>query len=58
MPSATITILDNPSEEDHQAIVNPLLAFNHAQTGDDRYEQIAIMLNNEAGGAVGGLWAM
>ncbi|MBB5575139.1 MULTISPECIES: GNAT family N-acetyltransferase [Rhizobium] len=57
MPKATIAILDNPSEEDHQAIVNPLLAFNNAQTGDDGYEQIAIMLKNEAGSAVGGLWA-
>ncbi len=37
MPSAIITILDNPSDEDHRAILNPLLAFNDAQTGDDGY---------------------
>ncbi|MDE1995246.1 MAG: GNAT family N-acetyltransferase [Rhizobiaceae bacterium] len=57
MPNAVITVLDTPSEEDHLAILNPLLAFNDAQTGNDGYEQIGIMLKDEAGQSVGGLWA-
>ena len=56
MPGATISIIDNPGDEDYQAILNPLLAFNNAQTEDERFEQIALMLRDELGNAVGGLW--
>jgi GNAT superfamily N-acetyltransferase len=57
MPNVAITILDNPSDEDRRAILNPLLAFNKAKTGNEDYERIALMLKDEAGEAVGGLWA-
>ncbi|MDK4740336.1 GNAT family N-acetyltransferase [Rhizobium sp. CNPSo 3464] len=57
MSPVTVSILDNPSDDDRQAIANPLLAFNDAKTGDDRYEPIGIMLRDEAGEAIGGLWA-
>jgi GNAT superfamily N-acetyltransferase len=57
MPGAFITVVDSPSEDDHRAIFNPLLAFNDAKISDDRYEQIAIMLKTGAGDSVGGLWA-
>lgn len=57
MPSFTISILENPSDEDRQAILNPLVIFNRAETGDDRYEPVAFMLRDETGEGVGGLWA-
>lgn len=57
MSSATIAVIDNPSDEDRQMILNPLLAYNDAAIPDDRHEPIALLLRNEEGQAVGGLWA-
>jgi GNAT superfamily N-acetyltransferase len=57
MSTTTISLLENPSEEDRLAILNPLLVYNDANIPDDRFERIAIMLRDEAGEAVGGLWA-
>ncbi|MEF0941743.1 GNAT family N-acetyltransferase [Rhizobium sp. BR 362] len=57
MPDITISVLDNPSEDDHRAILNPLLAFNRAKTGDDRYEPVALVLRDATNQTVGGLWA-
>jgi GNAT superfamily N-acetyltransferase len=57
MSNATISVLDNPSEEDRLAILTPLLAYNDAKIPDDRFERIAIMLRDPAGKDVGGVWA-
>jgi GNAT superfamily N-acetyltransferase len=57
MPSVTVSVIANPSEEDRRAVLDPLLAYNRAKTGDDRYEPIAIMLRDGTGAAIGGLWA-
>jgi GNAT superfamily N-acetyltransferase len=56
MTDPVISILDHPSDEDQRAILDPLLEFNKAQVDDDSYEVIAIMLKDEAGQSVGGLW--
>lgn len=54
--SLRITIPDAPSEADRQAVVAPLTAYNTAQAGDARSRPIAILLTNEGGIHVGGLW--
>lgn len=45
-----------PSEADRQAIVVPLKAFNEAVAGHHASEDVAILLRDEAGQDVGGLW--
>lgn len=57
MTPITTRIIAEPTEADHGAILNPLLAFNQSKTGDDRYRPLAITLSDEAGQVVGGLWA-
>jgi len=57
MSSATISVLDNPSDADRRAILTPLDAFNTARAGNENYEPIAVVLRDETGDIVGGLWA-
>lgn len=57
MSGVTISVLDKPSDTDRRAILNPLDAFNKARAGDEGYEPIAIVLRDEAGATIGGLWA-
>ncbi|WP_277982711.1 GNAT family N-acetyltransferase [Sphingomonas faeni] len=51
-----ITIPDSPSETDREAISAPLRAYNIRQAGDPRIRPVAIMLTDERGDHVGGLW--
>ncbi len=51
-----ITIPDAPSEADREAVVAPLRAYNVAQAGDPGIKTVAILLTDEAGRSVGGLW--
>jgi GNAT superfamily N-acetyltransferase len=51
-----ITICDTPTDADRDAILAPLAAFNAANgyPGDPR--PVALLLRDEAGHTVGGLW--
>lgn len=51
-----ITIPDDPSEEDRQAVGVPLRAYNDRHGGDPRIKSVAILLTDETGEHVGGLW--
>ncbi|WP_336492066.1 GNAT family N-acetyltransferase [Methylobacterium nigriterrae] len=51
-----ITIPENPSEADRDAIIAPLRAYNIAHAGDPRIRPVAILLTDEHGTHIGGLW--
>lgn len=51
-----ITIAENPSDIDREAILAPLRAYNIERAGDPRLRPVAILLSDEAGATVGGLW--
>jgi GNAT superfamily N-acetyltransferase len=56
MPDPVISILDQPSDEDRRAIYNPLIEFNKTNIGADSFELVAIMLKDDVGQSIGGLW--
>ena len=45
-----------PTDADRAAIVAPLRAFNVAQAGDPGIEQLALLLEDDSGNTLGGLW--
>ncbi len=47
---------ENPSEADRKAVLRPLRAYNTARAGDPRIRPVALLLADEAGNHVGGLW--
>ena len=51
-----ITIPQAPSEADRAAILLPLRAYNISQAGDPHIRPVAVLLTDEAGNHVGGLW--
>ena len=51
-----ITIQENPTEADREAVGVPLMAYNLGHGGDPRMSPVAIMLTGEDGQHVGGLW--
>jgi len=51
----SITIPDNPSDADREAIAAPLHAYNIAHGGDPHMRSVAILLTDEHGVHVGGL---
>lgn len=51
-----ITIPDDPSEADRQAVLGPLRAYNIRRAGDPRIRSVAVLLTDEDGDHVGGLW--
>jgi GNAT superfamily N-acetyltransferase len=46
----------NPAWTDREAILQPLVAYNAAAAGPIHYEPLAIMLRDDDGTVVGGLW--
>jgi GNAT superfamily N-acetyltransferase len=52
----TISIPENPSAEDREAVLAPLRAYNESHAGPPRVEPVAILLTNDDGETVGGLW--
>lgn len=53
-----ILFVDDPSERHHQAIVEPLKAFNDAHVGVSPRAHFALILEEpDTGAIVGGLWA-
>jgi GNAT superfamily N-acetyltransferase len=51
-----ITIAENPSEADRDAVLAPLRTYNIAHAGDPRIRPVAVLLTDEGGDQVGGLW--
>ncbi|AGH49082.1 GCN5-like N-acetyltransferase [Sphingomonas sp. MM-1] len=51
-----ITIPETPSDADREAILAPLRAFNASRAGDPGLRPVAILLTDQAGRDVGGLW--
>ena len=51
-----ITVSKHPSDADRDAIVASLRAYNAAHGGDPRIRPVAIMLTDEDGVQVGGIW--
>jgi GNAT superfamily N-acetyltransferase len=51
-----ITIPDNPSDTHRDAILAPLRAYNISQAGDPHVRPMAILLTDDDGNDVGGVW--
>lgn len=51
-----ITIPESPSSADRDAIVEPLRAYNISQAGDSGSRVVTVLLTDEHGHHVGGLW--
>ena len=47
---------ENPSEADRKAVLRPLRAYNTVRAGDPRIRPVDLLLADEAGNHVGGLW--
>lgn len=47
----------HPNQDDRDAILNPLLAYNASKAGDEGYKPLAIFLRDDEGEIQGGLWA-
>ena len=47
---------ENPSEADREAVLQPLRAYNTERAGDPRIRPVTLLLADEAGNHVGGLW--
>jgi GNAT superfamily N-acetyltransferase len=54
--SFRLTIPDDPSPADREAVLAPLRAYNVAQAGDPRIRPVAILVTAEDGTSAGGLW--
>jgi len=51
-----ITIPEEPTDAHRDAVLAPLRAFNIAQAGDPHIRPVVILLTDEQGDHVGGLW--
>ena len=51
-----ITIPEEPTDAHRDAVLAPLRAYNIARAGDPRIRPVAILLTDEEGDHVGGLW--
>ena len=51
-----IELSQNPTEEQRQAILQPLIAYNDAQTGGSKSEPFALMVRDEHDAILGGLY--
>ena len=51
-----IELTDSPTEEQRQAILQPLIEYNDAQTGGSTSEPFALMVKDENGAILGGLY--
>ncbi len=52
----SIVTIDEPNDEDRDAVLKALRAYNEAQVGPMNNLPVAILLKDEAGNSVGGLW--
>ena len=51
-----LSVPEQPSDEDRDAVIAPLRAYNIDRAGDPRTRPVAILLTDDAGQHVGGLW--
>jgi hypothetical protein len=51
-----ITTSNEASEADYQAILKPLHEFNITHAGDPNIRPLVLLLTDESGSTVGGLW--
>ena len=51
-----ISTPETPSEAHHDAVLAPLRAYNISRAGDPRIRPVAVLLTDEYGDHVGGLW--
>ena len=51
-----ITMLEETTEADYQAVLGPLHAYNISRAGDPNIKPVALLLTDDAGARVGGLW--
>lgn len=51
-----LTDVENPADADRDAIIAPLRAYNVARAGEPNIRPVAILLTDEDGAHVGGLW--
>lgn len=54
----TIEVVASPDEAVREAILVPLVAHNDASVGPTERRQVAIVVRDNAGAVVGGLWGM
>lgn len=52
----TLTVTDVADEEVREAIVVPLVAYNTSKAGPSRYRHLAVVLRDQTGEVVGGMW--
>jgi len=52
----SITLTESNDVAIRNAIVGPLIAFNERQTGIDDFRPLALVLSDDGGQAIGGLW--
>ena len=52
----SIELLQNPTLEDREAILAPLRAYNVAQAGDGKAQPLALMVRDDQGETLGGLY--
>ena len=51
-----LIIPENPSNADREAIIKPLREYNISRAGDPDLKPVAILLTDEDGNHLGGLW--
>ena len=52
-----IDLIPNPGDAELEAILAPLAAHNDAAAGPTERHKVALVLRDDAGTAIGGLWA-
>ena len=52
----TIAFTDEGRNEDREAILQPLIAYNRAHAPDPNFAMLGLLLKNEEGATIGGLW--
>ncbi len=56
MSNPTILVTDSPSTADRDAITQALVAFNDQMAGPSGFRPLAILIQDDVGNTVGGLW--
>ncbi|MFC3695109.1 GNAT family N-acetyltransferase [Chenggangzhangella methanolivorans] len=54
--AAEVALVDDPSPDDRAAILRGLVAFNDERFGPSDIRPLAVLLRDEAGETIGGLW--
>lgn len=52
----TVRMTDQPDEAIRNAVLDPLVAYNHSRTGRNDYRPLVLAIEGADGQVVGGLW--